>query len=34
LAERGYQLVQSAAFDLFPQTAHIECVFTFEPVIS
>lgn len=34
LAERGYQIAESAAYDLFPQTAHIECVFTFEPVIS
>jgi len=34
LAERGYRIAQSTAYDLFPQTAHIECVFTFEPVIS
>ena len=34
LAELGYQIAESAAYDLFPQTAHIECVFTFEPVIS
>ena len=34
LAALGYQIRSTAAFDLFPQTAHIECVLTFEPVIS
>lgn len=34
LAELGYAIATTSAFDLFPQTAHIECVFTFERVIS
>jgi len=34
LAELGYRIAEASAYDLFPQTAHIECVFTFEPVIS
>lgn len=34
LAQLGYSIVSASAFDLFPQTAHIECVFTFERVIS
>lgn len=34
LSELGYTPVATAAFDLFPQTAHIECVFAFERVIS
>ena len=31
LAEAGYRLTQLRAFDLFPMTAHIECVALFEP---
>ena len=34
LAELGYEIASAAAFDLFPQTAHIECVFSFRRVIS
>ena len=34
LAHLGYGISQSSAYDLFPQTAHIECLFTFKPVIS
>lgn len=34
LAELGYRITGARAYDLFPQTAHIECVFTLEPVIS
>lgn len=34
LAEMGYRITATSAYDLFPQTAHIECVFTLEPVIS
>ena len=34
LAHLGYGIGDSWAYDLFPQTAHIECLFTFKPVIS
>lgn len=34
LAELGYQIASASAYDLFPQTAHIECVFSFKRVIS
>jgi len=34
LAHLGYGVSHSSAYDLFPQTAHIECLFTFKPVIS
>ena len=34
LAHLGYGISHSSAYDLFPQTAHIECLFTFKPVIS
>ena len=30
--ERGYRLASLRAFDLFPMTAHVECVAVFEPV--
>ena len=34
LAELGYEIATASAYDLFPQTAHIECVFSFRRVIS
>ena len=34
LAELGYEIASASAYDLFPQTAHIECVFSFKRVIS
>jgi tRNA/tmRNA/rRNA uracil-C5-methylase (TrmA/RlmC/RlmD family) len=34
LGERGYEIASASAYDLFPQTAHIECVFAFSRVIS
>ena len=34
LAELGYEIASTSAYDLFPQTAHIECVFSFKRVIS
>lgn len=34
LAELGYEIASASAYDLFPQTAHIECVFSFRRVIS
>lgn len=34
LAQLGYQIASASAYDLFPQTAHIECIFTFTRVIS
>ncbi len=34
LGELGYEIDSASAYDLFPQTAHIECVFSFRRVIS
>ena len=34
LHELGYEVASASAYDLFPQTAHIECVFAFTRVIS
>lgn len=34
LRELGYAIDSASAYDLFPQTAHIECVFSFRRVIS
>jgi tRNA/tmRNA/rRNA uracil-C5-methylase (TrmA/RlmC/RlmD family) len=36
LANLGYEIGEgsASAYDLFPQTAHIECLFAFKPVIS
>ena len=31
LAEAGYRLTDLRAFDLFPMTAHVECVALFQP---
>ena len=32
--ERGYTLAEAAPFDLFPHTAHIECVARLERATS